>query len=158
MSAFLAYSYLISAVMLIFSIRGVASPQTARKGNVLGIVGIIIAIGATILSNHDYDWSSALIAIFLGAIVGIFFAVKVKMTSLPQMVAIFNGLGGLSAVLISLSEVISGSSSFFNNLVGLVIGGLAFSGSMIAFAKLQGIIRAQAITFKGQQLINLLQI
>ncbi len=156
MPVFLSYSYLISAILLIFSIRGLSSPQTARKGNSLGILGIIIAIGATIISNPNYNWSNALIAIFLGAIVGIYFALKVKMTSLPQMVAIFNGLGGLSAVLISLVEVISGSSSFFNNLIGLVIGGLAFSGSIIAYAKLQGLIQAKAIVFKGQQAINLI--
>ncbi|MBR2033729.1 MAG: NAD(P)(+) transhydrogenase (Re/Si-specific) subunit beta, partial [Alphaproteobacteria bacterium] len=90
-----------------------------------------------------------------GAMVGIYSALKVKMTSLPQMVAAFNGLGGLSAVLIALAEIISGSSALLDNTIGLVIGGIAFSGSIIAFAKLQGLISGKALIFKGQQAINL---
>ena len=154
MSAFLAVSYIISSIFFILSIRGLASPKTARKGNILGVLGMFIAIVSTIISNNisEYYWMTG--AIVLGGIVGVFSALKVKMTSLPQMIAAFNGLGGLSAVLISLAEIISDSQHFWENSVGLIIGALAFSGSFIAFAKLQGLISSKSITFYFQPVLN----
>ena len=156
MSQLLSFSYLLASVLFILSIRGLASPQTARKGNLLGISGMFIAIGVTMYSTMVSDWLWPLGMLLVGGLVGIYTALKVKMTSLPQMVAVFNGLGGLSAVLIALAEIIAGSSALLDNAIGLVIGGVAFSGSMIAFAKLQGLMPAKAIVFKGQQIINLL--
>ena len=87
--------------------------------------------------------------------VGTYSALKVKMTSLPQMVAAFNGLGGLASVFVALAEIISGSRAYLDNSIGLIIGAVAFSGSMVAFAKLQGLISAKALVFKGQQFLNL---
>lgn len=155
MSWLIPFSYILASSLFILSIRGLASPQTARQGNLLGICGMLIAIAATIFSPQAGYWLPPLGMILLGAMVGIYSALKVKMTSLPQMVAAFNGLGGLSAVLIALAEIISGSSALLDNTIGLVIGGIAFSGSIIAFAKLQGLISGKALIFKGQQAINL---
>lgn len=156
MTSFLSFSYLLASVLFILSIRGLASPQTARAGNLLGISGMIIAVGSTMYSAMISDWLLPLGVLFVGGMVGAYTALKVKMTSLPQMVAVFNGLGGLSAVLIALAEIVAGSLALFDNAIGLIIGGVAFSGSMIAFAKLQGLMSAKAIVFKGQQIINLL--
>lgn len=149
-------SYLASSIMFILAIRGLSSPQTARRGNLLGMGGMILAVAATMSSASAENWFLPLGVILLGGMVGTYSALKVKMTSLPQMVAAFNGLGGLSAVFIALAEILSGSAARFDNTIGLVIGAIAFSSSMIAFAKLQGLISAKAITFRGQQFLNLL--
>ncbi len=104
------------------------------------------------------DYIFILIAILIGAIVGTISALKVKMTSLPQMVAAFNGFGGLAAVGISTAEALSngGTNTPIETVLGLVIGAIAFSGSVIAFLKLNGNMKANPITFKGQHLFNLL--
>ena len=155
MTWFLPFSYLLASSMFILSIRGLASPQTAREGNLLGMAGMVLAVAATLFSPQVSDWLLPVGVIILGGMVGTYSALKVKMTSLPQMVAAFNGLGGLSAVFIAVAEILSGSSAYLDNTVGLVIGAIAFSGSMVAFAKLQGLISAKAVVFPGQQLLNL---
>lgn len=156
MTWLLPFSYLLASIMFILAIRGLASPQTARGGNLLGMAGMLLAVAATLFSPLVSDWLLPVGAILLGGMVGTYSALKVRMTSLPQMVAAFNGLGGLSAVFIALAEILSGSAAHLDNTVGLVIGAVAFSGSMIAFAKLQGLISAKAVVFPGQQLLNLL--
>lgn len=155
-NAFLSLSYLLASILFVFSIRGLASPETARRGNVLGMIGMGIAILATLLSPAVEEIWWVLGAIALGGIIGVYSALKVKMTSLPQMIAAFNGLGGLSAVFISLAEIISGGQTWIESSLGLLIGAITFSGSAIAFAKLQGLIKAKAIVFTGQQLLDLL--
>lgn len=153
---FLSFSYILASIFFIFSIRGLASPKTARQGNIIGILGMAIAIISTLISPDIYEYYGIVIAIALGGIVGVYGAFKVRMTSLPQMVAAFNGLGGLSAILISIAEILNNSPQLIENSIGLIIGALAFSGSFIAFAKLQGIMKAKAITFPFQQAINAL--
>lgn len=155
-NSFLAFAYLLSSILFIFSIRGLASPETARRGNLLGMLGMAIAILATLFSPlvSEYVWVAG--AILLGGILGTIPALKVKMTSLPQMVAAFNGLGGLSSVFIAIAEILAGSQTYLETSLGLLIGALAFSGSVIAFAKLQGLISARAMVFPLQQTLNLL--
>lgn len=147
--------YLLASILFILSIRGLASPETARRGNILGIIGMVIAVAVTILSPQIKEFYWILLAILIGGIIGTISAFKVKMTSLPQMIAAFNGLGGLSAVFISVAETIAGSQTYIETSIGLLIGAVAFSGSAIAFAKLQGLMPAKAIVFPGQQLLNL---
>ena len=151
----LPFSYLLASILFILSIRGLASPKTAREGNLLGMLGMAIAIIITLYSPLVSDIALTIGVIILGAMVGVYFALKVKMTSLPQMIAAFNGLGGLSAVFISLAEILAGSEARTEASLGLIIGAVAFSGSMIAFAKLQGLMPAKAIVFPRQQLLNL---
>ena len=155
-NSFLAFAYLLSSILFIFSIRGLASPETARRGNLLGMLGMAVAILATLFSPlvSEYIWVAG--AILLGGILGTIPALKVKMTSLPQMVAAFNGLGGLSSVFIAIAEILAGSQTYLETSLGLLIGALAFSGSVIAFAKLQGLISARAMVFPLQQTLNLL--
>lgn len=153
----LSFAYLLSGILFIFAIRGLASPETARRGNLLGIAGMIIAVAATLYSPLvEGNYGKIIFAVIIGGTLGTFSALKVKMTSLPQMIAAFNGLGGLSAVFISAAEIFSGSPARLETSLGLLVGALAFSGSVIAFAKLQGLISAKAFVFPLQQTINLL--
>lgn len=151
----IAASYLLSSILLILSIRGLASPRTARRGCLLGFLGMLLAIATTISLPSVHHRILPIVIILAGGGVGIYSAIKVKMTSLPQMIAAFNGLGGLAAVLIAIAEIIGGSSAYFDNTVGLIIGALAFSGSLIAFAKLQNLISPLPITFPKLHLIIL---
>ena len=155
-NSLLLISYLLSAVLFILSIRSLASPDTARKGNLLGIFGMLLAIGATLFSSLVSDTLWVGLALIVGALIGSYFALKVKMTALPQMIAAFNGLGGLSAVLIALAEILSGSALYVENAIGLLIGAIAFSGSILAFAKLQGLISAKPLHFPLQRTFNLM--
>ena len=155
-NSLLLISYLLSAVLFILSIRSLAAPDTARKGNLLGIFGMLLAIGATLFSSLVSDTLWVGLALIVGALIGSYFALKVKMTALPQMIAAFNGLGGLSAVLIALAEILSGSALYVENAIGLLIGAIAFSGSILAFAKLQGLISAKPLHFPLQRTFNLM--
>lgn len=152
----LAVAYLIASVLFILAIRGLANPETSKRGNAWGMIGMAIAILATIYSPLVNDYLAVAVAVAIGAIIGIFFALRVKMTALPQMIAAFNGLGGLAAVFIAMAEIMAGSNMYIENVWGLIIGGLAFSGSLVAFAKLQGLMKPKAIIFPLQQLMNLL--
>ena len=155
-NSLLLVSYLLSAVLFILSIRSLAAPDTARKGNLLGIFGMVLAIGATLSSSLVSDTLWVGLALIVGALIGSYFALKVKMTALPQMIAAFNGLGGLSAVLIALAEILSGSALYVENAIGLLIGAIAFSGSILAFAKLQGLISAKPLHFPLHRTFNLM--
>ena len=155
-NAILSCSYLIASALCILAIRGLASPRTARSGNILGMVGMSVAVIATLSLPEITDMRWILTAIAAGALVGIFSALKVKMTALPQMIAAFNGLGGLAAVFISASEIFAGSEAYAEASIGMLIGAVAFSGSLIAFAKLQGLMPSGAVVFSGQQGINLI--
>ncbi|MBQ7285373.1 MAG: NAD(P)(+) transhydrogenase (Re/Si-specific) subunit beta [Alphaproteobacteria bacterium] len=149
------FSYLLAGIFFILAIRSLSSPYTAHRGNIIGMFGMLIAIITTICSPLVDKYLYILVAITCGGIIGIFFAFKVRIASLPQMIAVFNGLGGLAAVFISLSEIINGSHAYFDISIGLIIGALAFSGSMIAFAKLQELLPSGAFVFRYQQQINL---
>lgn len=144
----LTFTYLAASILFILAIRGLASPETAREGNLLGIGGMLLAVGATIFSPYVSDYLSIIIAIIGGGVIGIYFALKVKMTSLPQMIAAFNGLGGLSAVFISIAEITAGSEMLLENALGLIIGAVAFSGSIIAFANCKGSCRPRQSFFR----------
>ena len=154
MTTFVNISSLLSCLLLILSIRSLSSPKTARLGNLLGIVGISIIIITSFISLKTPNLVLTISIIMLGAYIGIYSSLKVKITSLPQMIAIFNGLGGLAAVCIAISEAISLSQNFIDNTLGLIIGGLAFSGSIVAFAKLQNIISAKDIRFPFQYFLT----
>ena len=154
MSALINTSYLLACFLMIVSIRSLAAPHTARRGNILGMAGMALAVAAAAMALRLPNYPLVVLIIILGAAVGTYSALKVKITALPQMIAAFNGLGGLAAVCIALSEVISSSPKNLDNTIGMIIGGLAFSGSFVAFAKLQGLITAKSITFPLQYPLN----
>ncbi len=152
----LPFSYLLAVFLFVAAIRGLASPRTAREGNWLGICGMFIAVTATLYSPQVEEIGLIVGIIILGGMLGVFMAFKIKMTALPQMIAVLNGLGGLAAVLIAAAEISEGTNNYGESLTGMIIGALAFAGSMVAFAKLQGIMPSHALVFNGQKIINLL--
>jgi len=165
--------YLVSGIFFILALRGLSSPETSRNGNFLGILGMIIAILVTLLSIKDLNTlisniSYILIPLAIGGFLGALIAARIAMTSMPQLVAGFHSLVGLSAVLIAVSAFynpVSFGIGNFGNIkfasiiemsIGVSIGAITFSGSCIAFLKLQGLMSGSPITFKGQHLINLI--
>ncbi|MBV8079835.1 MAG: NAD(P)(+) transhydrogenase (Re/Si-specific) subunit beta, partial [Actinobacteria bacterium] len=156
--------YLVTIICFILALRFLSSPTTARRGNWVGAVGMAIAIGVTLAHQHLHIGWRIPVGAAIGAVFGAVGARRVKMTAMPQMVALFNGVGGGAAALVSLAEFhnlapaagrLHGDVSVAVVLSGL-IGSLSFAGSMIAFAKLQGILQGQPITYPGQQFVNML--
>tara|TARA_A100001011_G_scaffold185647_1_gene194367 strand:+ start:793 stop:2178 length:1386 start_codon:yes stop_codon:yes gene_type:complete len=156
--------YFLSSVFFILGIKMLSSPVTARRGNLISFSGMAIAI-ITTLAYVKYDLNSIIFiisGISLGGIIGLIFAKKVQMTSMPQMVAIFNGLGGLASSLIAFSEIIKVSNSLEFNIVSIsilisvLIGSVTFSGSITGFLKLQSLITGKPILIPLRNYLNLL--
>jgi len=160
--------YLIPVFLFIMTLKSLSSPVHARQGNILGILGMIIAIVATMYYPNIANNYLIIIAIILGGAIGSFIALKIKMTDMPQLVAGFHSLVGLAATIIALGALIdpegygigtSGNLALSNLIelsVGASIGAITFSGSIVAFGKLQGLISAKPIRFFGHHAINLL--
>ncbi|MFN8285820.1 MAG: NAD(P)(+) transhydrogenase (Re/Si-specific) subunit beta [Chitinophagales bacterium] len=159
MSYILPASYLIGSVTFILGLKMLGHPDTARRGNLIAAAGMFIAILGTIFFHpeviRNYVWIFSGIA--LGALVGTYAARKVQMTQMPEMVSLFNGMGGACAALIGLVESTKTTESdtvrMLTIIVGLVIGSISFAGSVIAWGKLNG--RIKDVTFGGQQFLNL---
>ena len=162
MEKFIDIAYLISAISFIYGLKMLSHPKTARNGNLIASLGMLIAIVTTVYLGTDLDFSKILIAMVIGAIIGAFFAIRVEMTQMPQLVAIFNGFGGGASALVAASEFFKNnqtsieSSTFLiiSIVLSVLVGTLTFTGSFIAFGKLQGLISTKPVTFKGQQILN----
>ena len=134
--------YLVTIVTFILALRFLSSPRRARQGNLLGAAGMALAIAVTLAQDglENYGWMA--LAMAIGAVVGVIGARQVEMTAMPQMVAIFNGMGGATAALVSVGEFSSKSNidngEALSIVLGTSIGSISFTGSMIAFLKLQG--------------------
>ena len=148
--------YLISAICFILGLKRLSHPKTARSGNFLAALGMLIAIAATLASSNVLDLKLIAIGVGIGSVIGLLFATRVQMTEMPQMVAIFNGLGGAASAFVASSEFFKVDDLGIIICISVFIGTLTFSGSFIAFGKLQGIISGRAITFSGQQILNAL--
>ena len=153
-------AYLISAVLFIFSLKGLASPTSARLGNLLGMFGMTIAVITTLFVGHQLIFSLIGIAIVLGAIIGTFAAKRVQMTKMPELVALMHSFVGLSAVLIAIAAIFNTaethtSAQRIELFVGAFIGAITFSASVVAFGKLSGKFGSKSVIFKGQHLLNL---
>ena len=151
--------YVLASVLFIFGIKRLSHPRTARSGNLIAAFGMLLAIITTLLINGNLDYKLIAVGVVIGSLIGAFFAVRVEMTQMPQMVAIFNGFGGIASALIAASEFInpSGTLSLFNLSTisfSVFVGTLTFTGSFIAFGKLQGFISGKPIVFIGQQILN----
>ena len=154
---FINFVYVISAALFIFGLKMLSSPATARRGNLLSALGMFIAIIITLLAaGLDYKW--IILGMAIGGGIGVFAAVKVEMTSMPEMVALFNGFGGISSLLLAWAEYHQHPKmSVFIAIVAFLsafIGGMTFTGSMVAFGKLSGKISQKSVLFKGQHLVN----
>ena len=151
--------YVLSSVLFIFGIKRLSHPKTARSGNFIASMGMLIAIITTLIANGNISLELVGLGILIGSIIGAFFAIRVEMTQMPQMVAIFNGFGGIASALIASAEYLNPDgilSTFSLSTISLsvFIGTLTFTGSFIAFGKLQGFISGQPIVFPGQQILN----
>ncbi len=156
-----ALAYLLAAVLFILGLKQLSSPKTARNGNFTAAAGMVIALGATVPQLHFTTAGAViiLIGVVIGAAVGTVGARQVKMTQIPQMVALFNGAGGGAAALVAVAELLKFGShpplaEALPSVFSIVIGSVSFAGSLIAFAKLQELMTGTPITYPGQQLVN----
>jgi len=163
-----AFLYLTSGILFILALRGLSSPETSRQGNLFGILGMTIAIIVTFLTIGSFSKGFIYVVIFLliGGMIGSIIAFKISMTAMPQLVAGFHSLVGLSAVLVAISAFLKPdvfnlgtvgnikTASLIEMSLGASIGAITFSGSVIAFLKLQGIMSGSPIVFKGQHILN----
>ena len=161
-----AFFYLVASVCFILALRGLSSPVTARVGNVYGIAGMLIAVVTTLLTPHVVSFWLIILGILIGGTIGTFIALRIQMTALPQLVAAFHSLVGLAAVCVAAAAFtypelygigVRGSihgSSLIEMSLGMAIGAITFTGSVVAFAKLQGLVTGRPLVFPGQHLIN----
>ncbi len=151
--------YLFAIVCFILALRFLSSPKHARRGNWVGGVGMIVAIATTLALDGISNWGLIVAGGLIGSIVGLVGARRVKMTAMPQMVALFNGVGGGAAALVALAEfhVASGDlagEEIVSIVLSALIGSISFAGSMIAFGKLQELLSGRPIVFTGQNVLN----
>ena len=151
-------TYIAASILFIVGLKMLGSPDTARQGNLLSASGMLLAVVITLLDQNIIDYRFIAGALLAGGIVGYFAATKVQMTSMPEMVAIFNGFGGIASLLVGSAEYVV---SPLNNpaLMGAIyltvlIGGLTFTGSLIAYGKLSEVISGKPFLYKGQQFVN----
>ena len=167
-SNMVAILYLVSALLFIFALRGLSHPESSRMGNIFGIIGMIIAVFTTLMFKSVLSYYEIGAAILIGGSIGSFIALRIEMTALPQLVAAFHSLVGLAAVFVaaaafydpvafSIGKIGSiKTASLVEMSIGTFIGAITFSGSVLAFGKLQGTISGKPIVFKFQHLINAL--
>ena len=164
MEKFIDIAYLVAAVFFIYGLKMLSHPKTARRGNLIASLGMLIAIIATVILGTNLDFKMIGVAMVIGSVIGVFFAVRVEMTQMPQLVAMFNGFGGGASALVASSEFLKvygtslEASTFLlvSITLSVLVGTLTFTGSFIAFGKLQGIVTTKPVTFPGQQPLNAL--
>ena len=162
-----AFAYIIASICFIMALRGLSSPVSARRGNAFGIAGMIIAVVATLALPQVMSFGTILVGVLIGGSIGTIIARRIEMTALPQLVAAFHSLVGLAAVFVAAaafyapetfgigtSEDIK-TSSLIEMSIGVAIGAITFTGSIIAFGKLQGMVSGKPLVFSGQHLLNL---
>lgn len=152
-------AYLVTAVMFIIGLKRLSSPATARSGNQLASIGMAIAVFATFFNLHVLDPWYIIVGALIGGGIGWYLARSVEMTAMPQMVALFNGMGGGAAAFTSVAEFLKRTGGFdpvftIATILGVIIGSISLSGSVIALGKLQGFINAAPVTYKAQQVVN----
>lgn len=159
--------YLVSGVLFILALRGLSSPETARRGNRFGMAGMLIAIATTLALPQVESYGLIVLAIAIGGGIGTLLALRIQMTALPQLVAAFHSLVGLAACFVATAAYFNpeaygigargaiGMGSLIEMGLGLAIGAITFTGSIIAFGKLQGLVSGKPVTFAGQHVLNL---
>src|SRR5437016_9538583 len=161
MNTLIALAYLLAAVLFILGLKQLSSPKGARNGNFTAALGMVVALAATIPLLHFTSAGLTVVAIgvIIGTLVGTVGARMVHMTAIPQMVALFNGVGGGAAALVAVAELLKFGvhppfAEVFPSVFSIVIGSVSFAGSMVAFAKLQELMTGTPITYPGQQIVN----
>jgi NAD(P) transhydrogenase subunit beta len=168
MENFAGFAYLVASLCFIMALRGLSSPVTARQGNFFGIAGMIIAVVTTLAKPEVVSYEMIIVGVLIGGGIGTFTALKIQMTALPQLVAAFHSLVGLAAVFVAAAAFYNPSAyglgqsggiavaSLLEMGLGTAIGAITFTGSIVAFGKLQGVFRSAPITFRGQHPLNAL--
>lgn len=168
MSSLVAFAYLFAAVCFILALKGLSSPATARRGNKLGMLGMGVAILTTLTLPAVQSYMMIVLGLAIGGVIGVVIAKKIAMTAMPQLVAAFHSLVGMAAVLVAVAALwspeaygigISGhifTASLIEMSLGAAIGAITFSGSVVAFAKLQGLVSGAPVRFAGQHMLNAL--
>jgi NAD(P) transhydrogenase subunit beta len=163
-SALINLAYLLASILFILGLKGLAHPRTAVRGNLIGAIGMLIAVVVTMLDRHIIGYEVIFAGLVVGSAIGAILAVKIRMTAMPQLVALFNGFGGGASVLVAGAALIetqmSGEPAPIDFTVATalsgIIGAVTFWGSFIAFAKLQEIVPGRPVLFKGQHVLNAL--
>ncbi len=167
MQNFAALAYLVASIFFILALRGLSSPETARSGNIYGMVGMAIAVATTLLLPDVVSYPEILIGIAIGGAIGAAIAQFIDMTALPQLVAAFHSLVGLAAVLVAFAAFFDPAAygigvpgaikigSLIEMSIGAGIGAITFTGSVLAFTKLQGLVGGEPLEFPGQHRLNL---
>ncbi len=161
MTIIIEVTYLLSSILFIFGIKKLGSPKTAVRGNQLAGLGMLLAIVATLVDKHIVTYEWIIIGLVIGSLIGAVLAIKVQMTGMPQMVGLLNGFGGAASTLVALSEYYKINPNIpvetgIAIILSLLIGGITFTGSLIAFGKLQGIVTGKVVKYPMQHPLNLL--
>jgi H+-translocating NAD(P) transhydrogenase subunit beta len=156
-----AIAYLASAILFILALKGLTHPASARRGNYLAMTGMGLAIAATLLGNEVQSYGFIIAGVAVGAVIGSVLAARVQMTAMPQLVAALHSFVGMAAVLVAIGTYLNHDAAGTLNPVmmgelsaGIIIGAITFSGSVVAFAKLQGLVSGAPVKFKGQHMLN----
>jgi NAD(P) transhydrogenase subunit beta len=153
-----ALAYLVSAVLFILALKGLTHPASARRGNLYGMLGMAIAVAATLLGGEVRSYGFIIAGVAAGAVIGTVVALRIQMTAMPQLVAALHSFVGLAAVLVAIGTFINtpdpGAVMMAELSAGIVIGAITFTGSVIAFGKLQGLISGKPVKFTGQHALN----
>src|SRR5437016_10521603 len=160
----IAIAYIVAAVLFILGLKRLSSPATARSGNRLAAIGMTLALAATLLDRQILSFWIIAAGTLVGAGIGVYFARTVQMTAMPQMVALFNGMGGATAALVSVAEFLRltrageriGLGEGTSIVLGTAIGAISFTGSIVAFGKLQEILPGKPLQFPLQRVVNAL--
>src|SRR5271163_5315232 len=159
MTPLLNLAYLVASILFILCLRGLSSPEAARRGIVLGEIGMLIAVVATLLHKEiiSYEWIAG--GIVIGSIIGTAISLRIPMTKMPERIAFSHAFGGLATALVGVSEFLKTHGHVERLEMGALgfevfLGFLTFTGSIMAFGKLQGFIRGAPITYKGQNIVN----
>ncbi len=152
--------YLGAAVAFIVGLKRLGGPKTARSGNRIAAVGMLVALVVALVDADIVNWGTVAAGLVVGTIIGVWGALRVQMTAMPQMVAVFNGLGGIASALVAAVAVLGADLSALpaettlTILLSTLIGAVTFTGSFVAYAKLQGLIGGNPTVFRGQQVVN----
>lgn len=149
-------AYVVSAALFIYGLKLLGSADTARRGNMLSAIGMLLAIVAALLDQGIVEYQWIVIGIVIGGVVGAAVARLVQMTSMPEMVALFNGSGGMASLLVGAAAISTATGTFtlVTIVLSILIGGLTFTGSLVAYGKLSETIGSGAVVFRGQQIVN----
>jgi NAD(P) transhydrogenase subunit beta len=150
------FAYVVSAALFIYGLKQLGSPATARRGNLISSLAMLVAVVFSLLDQGIIDFKMIAISMVIGSIIGATIARMVEMTSMPEMVALFNGFGGLASLLVGWAVISPDQSTFVSVTVylSILIGGLTFTGSLLAWGKLSERVTGKPVTFSGQQIFN----